>query len=83
MHECHFCGGRLEPRRVEYMSRWGNDGQWVLVKDVPADVCTQCGEQFFAPDIADVLSRVVRDRATQGAEMLPVTVRKFPTAVPR
>ena len=83
MLQCHYCGGRLEPRRVEYMSRRGSDGQWVLVKDVPADVCIQCGEQFFAPDVADALSRAVRDREIPGAETLPVTVRRFPATAVR
>lgn len=67
----------MEERRVEYIGRWGKDGPWVLVEGVPADVCTQCGEEFFRSDVAAGLNRAIREGAADGARTVPVTVRDF------
>lgn len=78
--ECHYCGGRLEKRHVEHVGRWGEEGRWVLVKDVPALVCTQCGERFFLPGVADVLSQAVQAGGAAGAPTVPMVVREFSAA---
>jgi YgiT-type zinc finger domain-containing protein len=66
MSECLYCKGRLEARRVTRAQEQG--GQWYIIENLPALVCTQCDAVFYAPEAHD---RVI-DLITSGAE--PVRV---------
>lgn len=81
MEGCHYCGGRLEQRRVEYAGRWRKSGRWVLIRDVPARVCTQCGEEFFDSDVAAALTRALKEGAEGGGKTEPMMVRELPPAM--
>ena len=44
---CHVCGSAdLESRRVEYIYR--RQGNYLVVRDVPCEVCLRCGERYYA-----------------------------------
>ncbi len=45
MEKCFFCKGTLEDKTVNFDFRWGDN--LVLFENVPALVCTQCGEKCF------------------------------------
>ena len=45
MRECYFCKGKTEKQRVTVDYRWGD--KLVVIENVPAEVCTQCGERYF------------------------------------
>ena len=45
------------------------DGVILVVKDVPADVCTNCGEQYFDAATTDRLLAAADRAFTQGAEL--------------
>ena len=49
MTQCPFCKGAIEQRRIEHVHRWA--GEIFVLRDVPAEVCNQCGEVFFGPDV--------------------------------
>ena len=57
MTVCPFCKGRIEQRQVEHIHRW--QGELYLLRNVPADVCTQCGDMFFGPDALKAMDKVV------------------------
>ncbi len=57
MTTCPFCKGRIEQRRVERVNRW--DGELYILRNVPAEVCTQCGEVFFGPDVLKSMDEIV------------------------
>jgi YgiT-type zinc finger domain-containing protein len=57
MKHCPFCKGNVEVRRVEHLHRW--NGQLFLLRNVPAEVCTQCGEVFFSPEALQAMDKVV------------------------
>ena len=57
MSMCPFCKGRVHPERVEHVHRWGE--RLVILRNVPADVCTQCGEVFFGPEALRAMDAVV------------------------
>lgn len=48
MQRCYFCKGKVEARRIRHVHEWGE--QIYILENVPAEVCTQCGEQYFAPE---------------------------------
>jgi len=41
--KCVFCGGKLEEKRVIFI--YEEDDKHLLVENVPAYVCTKCGEK--------------------------------------
>ena len=57
MTVCPFCKGRIEQRHVEHVHRW--QGELCLLRNVPADVCTQCGDVFFGPTALRAMDNVV------------------------
>lgn len=43
---CTVCGGWVVHKRVEKICAWG--GHIIAIaKNVPADVCEQCGERYY------------------------------------
>ncbi|MBI3744386.1 MAG: type II toxin-antitoxin system MqsA family antitoxin [Chloroflexi bacterium] len=57
MKTCFFCKGDIEPRRIEHVHEWGTE--IFIFRNVPADVCRQCGEVFFGPDALEAMDKVV------------------------
>lgn len=47
--DCTFCGGPVEELRIEYDYR--RRGRLLVISNVPAGVCRQCGEKYFRPDV--------------------------------
>lgn len=44
--KCHFCGGEeFEERHVEYVYR--REGKYLIVRNVPCEVCLSCGERYY------------------------------------
>jgi YgiT-type zinc finger domain-containing protein len=43
---CHICGtSEFEERRVEYVYR--RQGNYLVVREVPCEVCLRCGERYY------------------------------------
>ncbi len=55
--DCMYCGGELEERSVNRLQQY--QGRWVLIENVPALVCRQCGEVFFTPAAHDLVVELV------------------------
>lgn len=55
--KCDLCGGAVRKQRVSYSLFY--EGRCVIVENVPAKVCQQCGEQLFSPEVVEKLQRVV------------------------
>ena len=54
---CAFCKGDTEERLIRYVQEF--DGRVVIIENVPAQVCTQCGEQLIRPEIAEKIQKIV------------------------
>lgn len=51
---CTVCGGQVVRKRVEKICTWG--GHIIAVaKNVPADVCEQCGERYYDAKVIEEL----------------------------
>lgn len=49
LKKCAMCGGEVIQRKIEKMIKVGSDV--VLVKEIPAEVCTACSEAYFTPEV--------------------------------
>ena len=54
MKRCYICGGDIEKRIVDV------EVEGVIVKAVPAEVCTRCGEEYFNTKAATFVQKVTR-----------------------
>jgi len=54
---CDICGGNREKKLVSYHIFF--EGRLVVVENVPAEVCGQCGEQYFDPNTVEMLQKTV------------------------
>lgn len=57
--QCIFCGGKLEKRMVTFSYEEG--GKYLLVENVPAEVCLKCGEKTYSPEVTDELLKFARE----------------------
>ncbi len=69
--KCIFCGGKAVTRKVTFI--YDYDKEYFLVENVPAEVCLQCGEKTYAPEVTDELLRFARKKViAQKTVKLPV-----------
>ncbi len=57
MMDCFKCKGKLEEKKVNYLADL--DSTIIVIKSVPARVCTQCGEQYFDDEVAENIEKIV------------------------
>ena len=60
MDRCIACGGKVVQQTITFDYRDGVD--LVIVENVQAEVCTQCGESTLSPDVTDRLVRLVKGK---------------------
>ncbi|MEW6173022.1 MAG: type II toxin-antitoxin system MqsA family antitoxin [Bacillota bacterium] len=53
---CSFCGGPVEEQlvNVDYRTKAG----LIIIENVPAGVCHQCGEQYYTARVAKVMEKL-------------------------
>lgn len=56
-HECGLCHGKLKPTLMTY-TQW-YEGRLIVIERVPALVCEQCGEVYYAPDIVERIQTLI------------------------
>lgn len=57
MGECYFCKGKTDKQRVTVDYRWGD--KLIVIKNVPAEVCSQCGERYFDAEVSRQMEAIV------------------------
>ena len=57
MKQCYFCRGRVVTKTITHMHTW--KAQFFLFEQVPAEVCQQCGEIYFSPDVLEAMDKIV------------------------
>ena len=73
-HDCHFCGGKVEEKRVTVDYRWGEELLAVL-KNVPAGVCQVCGERYFKAEVVKDMERTANSsKEKEIAEKIQIPV---------
>ena len=54
---CFMCKGILEEKKVNYVVDLGDT--IIIIKGVPARVCTVCKEQYFNDEISENIEKIV------------------------
>ncbi len=57
MKRCPLCGGELEARRINHPQDY--NGKIVILENVAAEVCRQCGEVLLRPDVLERVQQAV------------------------
>ncbi len=56
--ECFYCKGNLLHKEISYTAT--RQGYHLIIDDVPAWVCEQCGEPLFDEPTIDVIQDMLR-----------------------
>ena len=71
MKKCYFCRGEMEARRIRHIHEWGED--IFIFENVPAEVCKQCGEEYFEPETLKRIDAIVTGSVeSQRQQQVPV-----------
>ncbi len=62
MQKCYFCGGKVIEKRIRHVHHWGDE--IVIFENVLADVCTQCGEVYLAPEVLKAMDKATLEKRT-------------------
>ena len=54
---CPICKANYENKPVSITLNY--QGKWIIVENVPALVCEQCGEQSFEPAVVDKMQHMI------------------------
>lgn len=73
--ECHVCGEPMIEKLVK-MDFW-IQGELIVIEDVPAGVCPQCGEKIVNAKVGKQLSAILENSNTQSASR-NITVPVYP-----
>ena len=57
MKKCPLCRGKLEHKAIRYPQEYG--GEIIILENVPAQVCLQCGEVLLRPDVLERVQEAV------------------------
>lgn len=57
--DCAYCGGEVVEKQIEYDYR--RNKHLMVVNNVPAGVCRQCGEKYFKPDVLKQMDSIYHD----------------------
>ena len=70
-----MCKGNLEEKKVNYIVDL-EDTIIIIIKGVPAKVCTQCGEQYFDDETAENIEKIVNQLKQLAAEVTIVNYKE-------
>jgi len=68
--QCYFCKGKTETKNVDVDFRW--EGKLYVIRDVPVEVCSQCGERYYSSDVSKKIDRLVQIGQPQQTIKVPV-----------
>lgn len=74
--KCDLCGATLTGQEVTYTLQM--DDKLIVVENVPANVCPQCGDKLFSPETVERLQKTVWERKAP-ARTLQTEVFDFAT----
>ena len=74
--ECHLCGEQMKARRTK--QEFWIKGKLIVIENVPAGVCPQCGEKVVKADVGRRISALIEDsKELRKARTMSVPVIRF------
>jgi len=67
LEKCYFCKAKVVKQQVMVDYRWGDT--LVVIKDVPAGVCQQCGEKYLESGVYKELERLAKSKSHATGKM--------------
>ena len=67
--KCQICEGQYEQQLIARAYR--RDGKVIVVDDVPAEVCKQCGDTLLKPETVELIQSALAE-ADKTKEFAPV-----------
>ena len=64
---CPLCGGSKEPGRATYTVDFGPSV--VVIRNVPAAVCAQCGEEWIGNETAGRIEQLTQEARQRGEQV--------------
>ncbi|MCD8009848.1 MAG: type II toxin-antitoxin system MqsA family antitoxin [Lachnospiraceae bacterium] len=55
---CFYCKGNVEESTTTYMTDYQNC--YIIIKNVPCEKCTQCGEEYISGDVLEKIENIIR-----------------------
>ena len=65
---CEHCGGQIGEKRVTLHRRLKRG--YVIIEDVPAGVCGECGTRYYAANVLKTVEASIRGRRKAAREVL-------------
>lgn len=65
---CEYCDGLIVEKKVDLPRKVA--GKYVLVENVPAGVCTECGTRYYAANVLKTVEETIRGRRKAAREVL-------------
>ena len=75
---CVYCGGKLEQTRTDFVEKI--DNYVIIIKNVPCEKCTQCGEEYFSSAVAERIESIL-DNIQRISSEITVTVIDYSNKV--
>ena len=72
--DCFKCKGNLEEKKVNYVVDLENT--IIIIKGVPAKVCTKCGENYYDDETAENIEKIVNQLKELSAEVTVVNYKR-------
>ena len=70
---CNFCKGKLQEGKTEFLAHAA--GEVIVIKDVPAYVCDQCGEAYYTAEISRKIDGVMQSAHQKKTVHAPASSR--------
>jgi len=70
VNKCYFCKGKTKIKNLDVDFRW--EGKLFVVKNVPVEVCLQCGERYYSAIISKKLDNLVKKQELSNIKPLRV-----------
>ncbi len=71
--KCFKCSGELIEKEVNYVVNL--EETIIIIKSVPAKVCSECGEQYFDDEISENIEKIVNQLKMLSTEISVVNYR--------
>ena len=65
---CEYCNGLIVEKRVDLTRKVGEN--YVLIENVPAGVCTECGTRYYAANVLKTIEETISGRRKAEREVL-------------